>query len=124
MYEELAHLAENEFGDIIVAWHFIYRRASIPLKLRLQIRDETYIDIWVSDSADRYSYHWEQRAVKGLIHRHDNAPDHPEISTFPKHFHDGSEENIRPSNISGNPLDALREFLLFVRRKLEGESDS
>ena len=124
MYEELAHLAESEYGDIVASWHFIYRRASIPLKLRLQIRDETFVDVWVSESADRYSYHWEQRAVRGLIHRHDNAPDHPEISTFPKHFHDGSEENICPSNIADDPLAALREFLAFVRKRLEGEGNS
>lgn len=121
MYEELAHLAESEFGDIVASCHFIYRRASIPLKLRLQIRDETFVDVWVSDSTNRYSYHWEQRVVRGLIHRHDNAPDHPEISTFPKHFHDGSEENIRPSNIANDPLAALREFLTFIRVALEGE---
>ena len=124
MYEELAHLAESEYGDIVASRLFIYRRASIPLKLRLQIRDETFVDVWVSDSADRYSYHWEQRAVRGLIHRHDNALDHPEISTFPKHFHDGSEENIRPSNIADDPLAALREFLAFVRKRLEAEGNS
>lgn len=124
MYEELAHLAESEFGDIVTGWHFIYRRASIPLKLRLQIHDGTFVDVWVSDSADRYSYHWEQRAVRGMIHRHDNAPDHPEVSTFPKHFHDGSEENVRLSNIPDDPLEALREFLAFVRSNLKGWGDS
>jgi len=122
MYEELAHLAENEFRDIVTGWHFIYRRAFIPLKLRIRIRDETFVDIWVSDSADRYSYHWEQRAVRGMIHRHDNAPDHPEVSTSPKHFHDGSEENIRPSGISSDPREALREFLSFIRMKLENSN--
>ncbi len=124
MYEELAHIAESEFGDIVTDWHFIYRHASIPLKLRLQIRDETYVDVWVSDSAERYSYHWEQRAVRGLIHRHDNAPDHREISTFPKHYHDGSEENVASSAIADDPLAALREFLTFVRKRLEGVGKS
>jgi len=123
MYEELARLAENEFGDIVASWSFLYRRASIPLKLRLQIRDGTYVDVWVGDSQDRYSYHWEQRAIRGLIHRHDNAPDHPEISTYPKHFHDGSEDNIRPSSISVQPATALREFLTFIRKTLK-EQDS
>jgi hypothetical protein len=124
MFEDLARLAETEFGDIVMGWHFIYRRSSIPLKLRLQIRDGTFIDIWVNDSGDRYSYHWEQRAVRGLIHRHDNAPDHPEVSTFPKHFHDGSEENIHPGNLADDPLAAVREFLAFVRKNLESEGNS
>jgi hypothetical protein len=119
MYEELARLAEDEFGDIVASWSFLYRRASIPLKLRLQIRDGTFVDVWVGDSQSRYSYHWEQRAIRGLVHRHDNAPDHPEISTFPKHFHDGSEDNIRPSGISSQPIEALREFLTFIRKTLK-----
>ncbi len=118
MYEELAHLAESEFGDIVTGWQLSYRRATIPLKLRLEVRDGTYIDIWVNPSAERFSFHWEQRAVRGVIHRHDNAPDHTEISTFPKHFHDGSENNVLPSMISDEPREALREFLTFVRQKL------
>jgi hypothetical protein len=119
IYEQIARIAESEFGDIVAEWHFIYRRASLPLKLRLQIRDETFVDIWLNDAADRYSYHWEQRAVRGVIHRHDNAPDHPQISTFPKHFHDESEDRISPSEISDDPVEALREFLTFIRTRME-----
>lgn len=118
MYDEFARLAESEFGDIVTEWQFIYRRAAIPLKLRLQIRDKTYVDIWLSDDLNRYSFHWEQRAVRGVIHRYDNAPDHPKISTFPKHFHDGSEENVLPSTIPDEPQEMLRAFLTFVRKKL------
>jgi len=44
--------------------------------------------------------------------------DHPEISTYPKHLHNGSEENVEPSFISDDPHAALREFLHFVREKL------
>jgi len=118
MYEELARIAEGEFGDIVTSWQLSYRRAAIPLKLRLRVRDGTYIDVWVSPSMGRFSFHWEQRAVRGLIHRYDNAPDHPEVSTFPKHFHDGSEDNVLPSTISDEPQEALREFLTFVKQKL------
>ena len=123
MYEELAQIAEKEFGDIITERQLFYRRAAIPIKLRLHVRDGTYIDIWANISSGRYAYHWEQRAVRGLIFRHDNAPDHPNISTFPKHFHDGSEENIHPSEISSNPQSAIREFLNFVRKKLRKFED-
>lgn len=118
MYEELARIAEGEFGDIVTGWQLSYRRAAIPLKLRLRIRDGTYVDVWINPSVGRFSFHWEQRAARGVIHRHDNAPDHAEISTFPKHFHDGSEDNVIPSKISDEPQDALREFLAFVRRKI------
>ena len=118
MYEELAEIAINEFGDIVTDWRLFYRRSALPVKLRLFIRDETYLDVWVNPSQERYSYHWEQRAGRGLIHRHDNAPDHPEITTFPKHFHDRGEENVLPSIISDEPNEALREILSFVRQRL------
>ncbi len=123
MYEQLVEIAVRQFGDIVTDWRFFYRRSSLPLKLRLFIGDETYLDVWVSPSQGRYSYHWEQRAVRGLIHRHDNAPDHPEISTFPRHFHDGSEENVQPSMISDHPKEALQEFLTFVQEKLKEFED-
>jgi len=118
MYDKLAEIAVSEFGDIVTDWKLFYRRAAVPIKLRLHIQDGTYIDIWVNPSQGRYSYHWEQRAVRGIIHRHDNAPDHPEISTFPKHFHDGSEAKVLPSEISNDPSQAIREFLEFIRQRL------
>jgi hypothetical protein len=42
------------------------------------------------------------------------------ISTFPKHFHNGSESNVTESLLSDEPENALREFLAFVRLKLSG----
>lgn len=118
MYEDLAKIAVKQFGDVVTDWRLFYRRSELPVKLRLFIRDGSYLDVWVSPSQERYSYHWEQRAVRGMIHRRDNAPDHPEIATFPKHFHDGSEENIQPSEISDQPAQALQEMLSFVQQRL------
>ena len=117
-YALLAHIAESEFADIVSHSQLIYRRANIPLKLRLFLRDQTTLDVWLNPDQSRYSYHWEQRAARGLLHRHDNAPDHPQIATFPKHFHNGSEEAVEPSHISDDPPIALREFLTFVRAQL------
>jgi hypothetical protein len=91
MVEQLAQIAQREFSDRVVGHVILGRRASAPLKLRLHVRDGTFIDSWLSPDQQRYAYHWEQRAVRGSIHRHDNAPDHPHISTFPKHFHNGSD---------------------------------
>ena len=118
IYESLAHIALTEFNDIIVDYQLIYRRATIPLKLRLFVCDETVVDVWLNSELTRYSYHWEQRAVRGLLHRHDNAPDHPHIQTFPKHFHNGIEETVESSSISDDPETALREFLQFLRSQL------
>lgn len=118
MYDELARLALAEFPDVIVRAEPLGRRAAVPLKLRLTVRDGTLIDVWLSPDLARYSYHWEQRARRGLIYRHDNAPDHPDVATFPKHFHNGSETALEESHISDAPPLALREFLAFVRDKL------
>ena len=118
MYDELLHLALTEFADIITHAETFGRRAAVPLKLRLTVRDGTLVDVWLSPDLSRYTYHWEQRAKRGLLYRHDNAPDHPSISTFPKHFHNGSEDAVEESHIPDDPVIALRQFLIFVRAKL------
>jgi hypothetical protein len=118
MYDRLAHIALTEFGDVIIRAEMRGRRASVPLKLRLYVRDGTFIDVWLSHDQRRYAYHWEQRAKRGLFYRHDNAPDHPNLATHPKHFHNGSEDAIAESHISDDPPVALREFLGFVQQKL------
>lgn len=41
----------------------------------------------------KYSFHW-QRADGCLIRRWDNAPHHPEISSFPSHLHEGDENHV------------------------------
>jgi hypothetical protein len=121
MYDSLEHIALDEFSDVVKASRQIGRRASIPLKLRLDIRDGTFVDIWLSPDGVKYAFHWEQRARRGLIHRHDNAPDHPHIATHPKHFHNGSEGHVEESYIPDNPSDALRYFLTFVRTQLQSD---
>jgi hypothetical protein len=104
---------------VVKASQQIGRRAHTPLKLRLYISDDTFADVWLSPDGTRYAFHWEQRAKRGLIHRHDNAPDHPHIATHPKHFHNGGESRVEESNIPDDPLDALRYFLTFVRSQIQ-----
>lgn len=117
-YKQIERMARAEFPDIVISSRIFHKRASALTKLRLHLKDQTYMDIWFSETG-KYSYHWEQRAKRGLIHRHDNAPDHPEIATFPKHFHNGDEQTIVPSYVSDNPLEAMREFLYFARERLK-----
>ncbi len=91
-----------------------------PLKLRLDIVDGSFLDAFLSISG-RYAYHWERRFTPGKdLYRHDNAPHNKwrYVSTFPKHFHNGSENNVAESHISDDPENALHEFLTFVRHTL------
>ena len=48
--------------------------------------------------------------------------DHPDGATFPKHFHDGREDNARVSSIPNDVGLAVREFTSFVRSSLERSS--
>jgi hypothetical protein len=112
----LREIAEVEYADIVVDGY-----APDLNELRLILIDGSFVDIWFSlKLAERYSYHWERRAVDGTIYRHDNAPHQrwQSVSTFPHHFHDGDENNVVESYLSGNPEEALREFLVFVRKWL------
>lgn len=118
MLHEFFRIVQAEFSDIITATQFLYRRAGLAEKLRLYLRDGTFADIWVNPTGSRYSFHWEHRAKRGLIHRYDNAPDFPTIATFPKHFHNGSESQVEESHLSDDLEMAFREFLTFVRAKL------
>ena len=114
--EQLCDIAEIEYADIVIeAW--------VPglNTLRITLRDGSFVDVWYPlKLAGRYSYHWERHAIDGTIYRHDNAA-HQQwqaVRTFPNHFHDGYEDQVRESDISADPKTALREFLGFVRASL------
>lgn len=117
-YKQIERMAHSEFPDIVTSSQILHKRSSGSAKLRLHLKDQTYMDIWLTGTG-KYSFHWEHRAKRGLIHRHDNAPDHPEIATFPKHFHNGEDQNILPSHLNDEPLGAVRGFLEFARTFLK-----
>jgi len=116
--ERLCEISEVEFSDIVT-------ETLIPdiNELRIILDDGSFVDIWYSlKLSERYSYHWERRAIDGTIYRHDNAPHRNwrSVKTFPKHFHNGSESEVVESHLSAVPEQALREFLVFVREKTRG----
>jgi len=123
-YKKLERIALTEFPDIVVTTKIHILSSGDPQKLRLEIVDNSLIDIFLSEYG-RYSYHWERRLTEvGGVYRHDNAPharwEH--LATYPKHFHDGSERNVVSSYLHDHPEKAIREFLIFVRLKLLGET--
>jgi len=85
---KLSEIAEVEFSDVVEF------AEDLEEKLRIYIRDGSYIDVWFSRKIQgRYAYHWERRHLNGTVYRHDNVP-HEKwgyVETFPKHFHNGSE---------------------------------
>ncbi|MCZ7667719.1 MAG: DUF6516 family protein [Chloroflexi bacterium] len=113
----LREIAEVEFDAVVL-------EAYVPdlNELRIFIQDGSFVDVWFSlKLSGRYSYHWERKAIDGTIYRHDNAPHQrwQSVSTFPHHFHDGSEDHVIESYLSAKPEDALREFLTFVQKRLQ-----
>ncbi|MBP7960668.1 MAG: hypothetical protein KBG20_10485 [Caldilineaceae bacterium] len=111
--EPLRSLAVREYPDIVRATSVAHKN-----DLRLFLADGSFIKVWFSlRVAGRYSYHWERRTIDGTIYRHDNAPDREwkSVSTWPKHFHAGSQESVIESHLDDDPLIALRQFLTFVR---------
>lgn len=124
IYRALRTIVLSEFADVVVSAQIVLLHSGDPLKLRLDIADGSLLDVFISVSG-RYSYHWERRLIpRGDLYRHDNAPHDRwrHVATFPKHFHAGSEDNVVESHISDNPEDAVREVLMFVRRRLLGRS--
>lgn len=117
--ERLKEIAEIEFSDIVE--DVIITDVN---ELRIILVDGSFLDIWYSlKLKGRYSYHWERRHLDGLIYRHNNAPHvrWQKVETFPKHFHNGDEEKVIESYINDEPEEALKEFFLFIKRKLIGE---
>jgi hypothetical protein len=113
----LKEIAEVEFGDVVE--DVIITDIN---ELRIIFFDGSFIDAWYSlKLKERYSYHWERKFIDGSIYRHDNAPHKKweNVSTFPKHFHNGSEDAVISSNIPDNPEEALKEFLTFVSEHIK-----
>ena len=90
-------------------------------QLRIIFIDDSFVEVWYSlKLVDRFSYHWERRHIDGSVYRHDNAP-HKKwstLSTFPKHFHNGNEDQVTESYLEDDPETGLRAFLSFIRRQM------
>jgi hypothetical protein len=112
-------IAVSEYQDIVERTELVLSPAGRMRKLRIYLLDSSFVDVWYSSKGD-YSFHWERRFINDSLYRHDNAP-HARwryVPTFPKHFHNGREDNVESSFISDSPEEALRNFLDFVRGKL------
>lgn len=114
--EILKEIAEIEFSDIV---------AEVLTGLntmRIIFTDESYCDVWFSlKLPGRYSFHWERSFLDGTIYRHDNAP-HMRwrgMKTFPKHFHNSSEDRVEESYLPEDPSEAVRYVISFVSAKIK-----
>lgn len=119
--QTLKQIIENEFAEFV-------DNVQVPFtnELRIKLKDDSFLTIWFSINLEnRYSYHWERKHIDGTIYRHDNAPHAKwkDIETFPKHFHNKSEENVEASYISEKPENAIREIMNFIKNKIENNDN-
>ncbi len=118
LYKKFTEIATKEIGKFIVDIRIISSRESKgSVKLRCYLKDSSFIDIYVSQSG-KFSFHLERRMVDGIFYRVDNAPDHPEIETFPYHLHSGNEENIQKFKKGKDIYEDFRNFLRLVKKRL------
>jgi len=113
---ELVKIAEDEFFDVV-----LYSQI-IAGKLRLHIVDGSYLDVWFSVKIKgRFAYHWERRMIDGSVYRYDNRPHEnlKHMKSYPKHFHDGSDEDIKEGEFGEDPNEVLRAFLQLVSVKIQ-----
>ena len=112
--QELARIAEIEFSDIVDTTEFI------GTKLRIMLTKGDFIDVWLSRKLlDRFGFHLEEEST-GLSYRYDNFPNTKwkYVSTYPYHFHDGSQDNVTDSSQFEKDVEkGFRSFMRWVRAK-------
>ena len=72
----------------------------LKIIVTLSNNSQLFISEYVDENDRNYSYHWQDES-NSLILRFDNAPFHPNISTYPHHIHSSKtiSSNIRISAI-------------------------
>ncbi|MCB1896928.1 MAG: hypothetical protein H6945_00945 [Zoogloeaceae bacterium] len=82
--------------------------------LLLQLRDGTSIEIRYA-AADAYSLGWRR---KGLWRRIDTAPCHPELATWPNHFHIG-DGDVRADPVTRCGAEPWHNLRVLVQALVE-----
>jgi len=114
--QEAQIIIEDQFLDIVIE---IFKPS--PEKLRLILKDKSFVDIRLSQNVkNRFDFHWERVHINNTIYRYDNFPDikFKKIKTFPFHFHQKTEFKVVASPFSKNLPKALIDFMAFIRREL------
>ena len=113
--DDLGRIAEVEFADIVDSTE------ELPAKMRILLVEGGFVDVWLSRKLKgRFGFHWEHKAT-GRSYRYDNFPDTEwkDISTYPYHFHYGSQGNvIDSSRFERDIAEGFRGFMEWIRSTL------
>ena len=111
IYSQLAQIALSDFADIA--------EATTPIEIKDFSKGwEFYRYLAFDKEKGVYAYHWERKNIDGTTYRYNNLPDKEakRLQTYPKHFHNKTEENVEESDLSDNPEQAIRTVLEFARQ--------
>jgi len=112
--KDVDSIIRNQFLDIVTE---ILQPS--PEKLRLILKDKSFIDIRLSCKIEgRFDFHWERRHIDNTIYRYDNFPDKTfnKFSTFPYHFHKKTDANAQNSPFSQKLPFAFIDFMNFIKK--------
>ena len=112
--DDLRRIAEVEFADVVKD------SVVIDHKLRIFLIKHGFIDVSLSQKLlNKFGFHWEVTDPAGTIFRYDNFPDKnwSNVSSYPYHFHNGSQMNAEASPFPLAIVEGFRVFLEFVRTK-------
>ena len=109
----------REYKEVVLETKIITLPSGEPAKLRIELIDGSFADIWISISG-KYSFHWDRLKIDGTIYRYDNAPHKAwnYTSTFPHHFHNKDEKSVIDSDMPSNPKMQMKHFMEFVRNRI------
>ena len=114
LLDDLRRIAEVEFSSLIKDSQLLEE------KLRLFLEDTSYIDLWLSRKLpDRFGFHWERGHLDNTFYRYDNFPDPAwkNVATYPRHFHNGSQEKVEAAPFDAEIIEGFRGFMRFVDSK-------
>ncbi len=125
IYRWLTEEGVRRFNDIISEIVRYEIPPGVLAKIRVIMVDGSFLDIYWSPTG-KYSLHYERRHIDGKLYRHDNAPhsQYSYVRTFPKHYHNGSEDKVVESYLPNEPIKAVEEFLKTIREMVKSKHEA
>ena len=108
----IAMTAQLNFSDVLAKQPAIFDD-----RVHLDFIDDTFMEIQYPIDT-KYSFHWQRDSE---IFRVDTAPHHKNIATYPRHMHEGAEDNVIEDMITSldNSLEEnVKKVLAYVRSRL------
>jgi len=70
-------------------------------------------EVWVEGKLEKYAYYW-LTPTDDVIKGWDNAPHHPEVSTYPHHIH-------QSGTVYSSQIRSLNDVLIFLTQQLNSQ---